>query len=205
LVQKNVFFTCIYRNPSSENNLHDKINEFGVNLHNTLENIKGKNPYVNIVIGDFNAKNTIWWGDISDYPGEVISDVTTSHGLHEIISQPTHFYPGKTPSCIDLIFCSQPNLLSDSGVLPSLLPQCHHDVIHAKIDLNVKLPPPHKRSMWDYKNADVTSIRESLSLIDWGRCIQNRDPFNQVEFLTDAILNVFSSFCPNRSITWMTN
>ena len=63
-----------------------------------MENIKGKNPSINFVIGDFNAKNTAWWGDFTDYPGGVISNLTDLHGLHEIIHQPTHFYPGKNPS-----------------------------------------------------------------------------------------------------------
>ena len=103
---KKCFFTCGYRNPSAENNLRDNINEFSIELNNTLENIKGKNPYVNLVIGDLNAKNTSWWGDITDYQGESIANIMDLHGFHEIIRQPTHFYPGKTPSCIDLIFCS---------------------------------------------------------------------------------------------------
>ena len=68
-------------------------------------------------------------------PVESIADITGLHGFHQIINQPTHFYPGKNPSCIELIFCSQPNLISESGVLLSLLPQCHHDIIFAKIDM----------------------------------------------------------------------
>ena len=210
--QKKCFFTCLYRNPSIENNTKEIIDEFSDELNNTLDNIKGKNPYINLVVGDFNAKNTTWWGDTTDYPGERISDITNLHGLHEIINQPTHLYPGKSPTCIDQFFCSQPNLISESGVLPSLLPQCHHDIIYAKIDFNVKSPPPYKRPMWDYKNADVTSIRRSLTSINWVRCNQHRNPNNQVEFLTDCILNSFSNFCPNRIITcrhkdapWMTN
>ena len=139
---KKCFLTCIYCNPSSLNNSKNKVEEFTNGLDKTLDNINGKNPYINIAIGDLNAKNTAWWGEISDYPGEAISGTTTLHGLHEIINQPTHFYPGKRPLCIDLIFCSQPNLISESGVLPSLLPQCHHHIIFAKINFNVKLPPP---------------------------------------------------------------
>ena len=42
--------------------------------------LKGKH-YINFVIGDLNAKNTAWWGDVSAYPGEAISDVT---GLREM-------------------------------------------------------------------------------------------------------------------------
>ena len=104
------FFTCIYRNPSSE------VDKFANELNNTLNNIKGKNPDTNFIIGDRNAKNTTWWGDTTGYPGETISNITGLHGLHEIINEPTNFYPGKTPSCIDLIFCSQPNLITESGV-----------------------------------------------------------------------------------------
>ena len=93
--RKKCFFTCLYRNPSNENNLRDKVDEFTNELNNTLDNIKGKTPYVNLVIGDFNAKNIAWWGDTTDYPDESISNITSLHGLHEIINQPTHFYPGK--------------------------------------------------------------------------------------------------------------
>ena len=210
--RKKCFFTCLYRNPSNENNSRDKVDEFTNELNNTLDNIKGKNPYVNLVIGDFNAKNTAWWGDTTDYPGESISNITGLHGLLEIINQPTHFYPGKNPSCIDIIFFSQPNLISESGVTPSLLPQCHHDITYAKIDLNVKNPPPYKRQMWDYKNADNISIRRGLSSVNWVRGIQHRNSNNQVEFLTNCIYNTFSNFCPHKIVKcyhkdapWMTN
>ena len=126
---KKCFLTCMYRNPSSLINSKNKVEEFSNELDKTLDNIKGKNPYINIVIGDLNTKNIAWWGEVSDYPGEAIPGTTTLHGLHEIINQPTHFYTGKRPSCIDLIFCSQPNLISEFEVLPSLLPQCHHHII----------------------------------------------------------------------------
>ena len=69
-------------------------------------------------------------GGTTDYPGESISNITCLHGFHEIINLPTHFYPGKNPSCNDLIFCSQPILISEWGVSPSLLPKCHHDIIY---------------------------------------------------------------------------
>ena len=65
----------------------------------------GKKPYVNFVIGDFNAKNTAWWGDTTDYPGESISNITGLHGFHEIINQPTYFYSRKkSPLALTLFF-----------------------------------------------------------------------------------------------------
>ena len=40
---KKCFFTCIYRNPSIENNSSEKIDQFSTELGNTLNNINGKN------------------------------------------------------------------------------------------------------------------------------------------------------------------
>ena len=72
-----------------------------------------------------------------------------------------------------------------------------------KIDLNVKFPPPFTNRMWNYKNADVKSIRRILSSVEWN---------NQLEFLSNCISSVFSNFCPNKVIKcchrdapWMTN
>ena len=66
--------------------------------------------------------------------------------------------------------------------------------------------------MWDYKNADVASIRRRLLSINWERCIQNRNSNSQVEFLTSSIINIVSVFCPNsvvtcryKDATWMTS
>ena len=42
------FFTCINRNPSSENNPNDKIDEFANEMNNTLNNIKGENPLLTL-------------------------------------------------------------------------------------------------------------------------------------------------------------
>ena len=64
----------------------------------------------------------------------------------------------------------------------------------------------------DYKNADAGSIRKCLFEINWGRNIFHKNPNNQVEFLTDSILNTFSNICPNKTVIrrfkdkpWMTN
>ena len=64
-----------------------------------------------------------------------------------LIREATNFEPNKTPSCIDLIFTSQSNLVSDSGVHPSQYATCHHQIIFAKIDLEVHLLYLQKRSL----------------------------------------------------------
>ena len=66
--------------------------------------------------------------------------------------------------------------------------------------------------MWDYENADVTSIRNSLLSINWERTIRQKNVNNQVEFPTNNIENIFSNYCPHRTVEcrhkdapWMAN
>ena len=98
------------------------------------------------------------------------------------------------------------------GTLASLLTQCHHNIIYAKIDFASKLPKPSKQRLWDYKNADVGNIRKSLFTMNWERNIFHKNPNKHVEFLTESILNTFSNFCPNKTVIrrfkdkpWMTS
>ena len=53
-------------------------------------------------------------------------------GLHQIINKPAHVLENSL-SCLDLIFTSQPNLMVDSGVHPSLHPNCYHQNCKCKI------------------------------------------------------------------------
>ena len=43
--------------------------------------------------------------------------------------------------CIDLIFTSQPNLVTESGVRSSLQENCDHQVTYGKFNLNVVYTP----------------------------------------------------------------
>ena len=65
-------------------------------------------------------------------------------------------------SCIDLIFTDQPNLVVDSGTNSTLNPKCHHQITYCKLSLNIKYRPPYQRLVWDYKRANVESIKRSI-------------------------------------------
>ena len=66
--------------------------------------------------------------DITSDERRKIEAVTSQYGLRQEINEPTHILNNST-SCIDLIFNSQPNLLIESGVHPSLHPNCHHQIV----------------------------------------------------------------------------
>ena len=95
-----------------------------------------------------------------------ISFLTSSAGYSQLIDQPSHITK-ESSSCIDLIFISNPSVISASRVELSLCQKFHHNLIHGKISFNVPLLPPYIREVLDYKNAKVASIQQSVSGIDW--------------------------------------
>ena len=84
--------------------------------------------YLFLILGDFNAKAGSWSvNDYDTFEGTEINQLTSSYGLCQLISEPTHILPNSS-SRIDLIFCNQPNLITNSGVRPSVHPHCHHQL-----------------------------------------------------------------------------
>ena len=95
------------------------------------------NLFLMVALGDFIAKSS------NCYNKKITSDedrkneaVTSQNGLHQEINEPKHIL-NNSSSSIDLISYSQPNLLIESGVHPSLHPNCHHQIIFAKFNLAV--------------------------------------------------------------------
>ena len=106
--------------------------------------------------------NTCCRSDKSTYEGSRI-DGLSNYGLQQLINQPTH-RTGNSSSCIDLLFCSQPNLVMESGIHPSLHPNCHHQIIYAKFKLKVYYPPPFEREVWHYQNVDSNAIKKQSQI-----------------------------------------
>ena len=166
---------------------------------------------VSVYVGDFNARNSDWWsGDTSNLQGTEINNLATQHGLHQIIDKPTHIL-SNSASCIDLIFTSTPNLVCNSGVLPSLFSTCKHQLVYARLNFQIPFPPAYKRKIWDFSRADFASIREAMNKINWDRAFLGLNLDDRVLFLNNCILNVCSNFVPNKVITirnkdalWMT-
>ena len=75
-----------------------------------------------------------------------------------MIGQPTHIINGKS-SCIDLLFATNSKLLSEVGVEQTIYDKCHHNIIYGSLNLNISLPPPYYREVWDYKNTDPICIQ----------------------------------------------
>ena len=204
------FIISLYRSPSQN------VQEFDIfirRFENILQTISSPgNQNLICVIGDFNAKLSSWKFDDPDTPeGLEINALTSSYGLTQMITDPTHILP-YTSTCIDLLFTNQPNMITKSGVLSSLHPNCHHQIIYAKINFKIIYPPPYERHIWHYTRANIHEMRHCLENINWERTFYNLNVDKQVQIFNDYFLNICHNYIPNETITindkdppWITN
>ena len=140
-------FIHLYRSPSQK---QDEFQEFKLNLEKNIDALSVNNPFLTVMIGDFNAKSSNkYLNDVTSFEGSQIEFLASQFAMSQIINEPTHILDNSN-SCIDLIFTSQPNMIMDSGVHPSLHSNFHHQIIYAKFDLKDFYPPPYERPMWHF-------------------------------------------------------
>ena len=164
------FLTCLYRSPSQS---HDEFENFCIKFDILLSQINDELPICSVVTGDFNARCSRWWrNDITNFAGKEIDFLTSSAGYTQIIDKPTHVI-NKSKSCIDLIFCTNQNVISKYGVDASLFDKCHHNVIYGKINIRVPLPPVFIREVWNYSKADVQNIQKAILDFNWRKAFVN--------------------------------
>ena len=192
-------FIVLYR--SSSQTLDD-FEKFMKNFELNLDEINKKNPFLTVALGDFNAKSQTWFkNDKTSYEGFKVDVLTYIHGLNQSINEPTHLLDSSS-SCIDLIFTSQPNLVMESGVQPSLHPNCHHQLVFAKFDLPIYYPTPYERTVRYYNRANADLIRRAINLFDWDKTLRFNDVDKQVSIFSDTLMNIMQNFIPNEAIIW---
>ena len=192
-------FVSLYRSP---NQSEDDFENFCKNFELTLDAVSATNPFLMVAIGNFSAKSSNWYtGDTTTSEGSKIEAITSQFGLQQIINEPTHIQ-GKSESCIDLIFFSQPDLMMSSGIHSSLHQNCHHQIIFAKFNLRVHYPPPYEREVWHFKKANTDHIKRPINGFPWERSFANLDINDKVHLFNKTIRNILSNFIPHETITF---
>ena len=181
----------LYRFPSQN---QDDFQAFEDNLEMNLGTLEQRNPFLMVAIGDFNAKSKHWFSQDS-----TIENVTFQFGLSQIIKEATHILEFSS-LCIDLIFTTQPNLVVEPGVHPSLHPNCHHQIVFAKFNLQMYYLPPDPREIWHFKQANTELIRRVITDFNWDRALLNTNVNEKVSFFSNTILNILSIFIPHETI-----
>ena len=195
-------FITLYRSPSQN---QDDFQVFIDNLEMNLETLAQRNPFLMVVVDDFNAKLKQWCSqDSTNFEGITIENVTPQFGLSEITKEATHILEFFS-SYNDLIFTTQPNLLVESGVHPSLHPNYHHQIVFAKFNSQIYYPPPYSREIWqqareNYKQANTELIRPAITDFNLDRAFLNTNVNEKVSIFSNTILNILSNFIPHETI-----
>ena len=134
----------------------------------------------------------------------------SSYGLQQLVNEATHILPSSS-SCIELIFTDQPSLVVSSGVHPSLHANCHHQITYCKLNLKIGYPPPYQHLVWNFKKANITSIRKAILTVNWEFLFFKKSVHVQVSIFNNILMNIFSNYIPNKFVTidkkdplWMT-
>ena len=184
------------RSPSQNQSEFDY---FLLSLETVLCNIRNNDPAFTILLGDFNARSKSWWVHNITKCTQVES-ISSLYDFSHLISEQKHILQIWS-SCTDLIFTDQPNLVTNSGIKPSVHENCHHQITYAKFNLQIIYPPSYQRLVWDYKNANASSIQKALNMIDWNKLFSNANVEKQVNILNDTLFNIISNFVESKVIT----
>ena len=97
-------FIHLYGYPSQT---QDKFEVFKPNLELNLDSLCSCNPFLTVLIGNFNGKSKQWCTiNQTSLEGSLIEFLSSQFGLLQIIQEPTHILENSR-SCMDLLFTSQ--------------------------------------------------------------------------------------------------
>ena len=190
-------FITLYRCLSQN---EDDFQAFIDNLEMNLETLAQENPFLTVVIGDFNAKSRNWCSqDSTNFEGMTIKNLKYQFGLSQISNEDAHNLESSS-LCLDLIFTVPPNLVVEPGVHPSLHPNYHYQIVFAKFNLQIYYPTQYPREIWHYKQANTELIRRGITDFNWDRAFLNTNVNQKVCIFSNTITNILSNFIPHETI-----
>ena len=149
-----------YRSPSQHN---IEFENFLSDFDELLSKTASSNSLLTIILGDFNARSSIWWKeDKTTKESTHLEALTSLHNFDQLVSEPTHILSNSS-SCIDLVFTNQPNLSVNCGTHSTLNTKCHHQITHCKLNLNIECPPPYEQLMRNYKKQILKVLKNLLN------------------------------------------
>ena len=132
--------------------------------------------------------------------GMLFFRISVWFGLQQLINEPTHL-TANSSSCIDLIFISHPNLVMESGVNSSLHPNCHHQIVFAKLNLKICYPSPYEHEIWHYEKGNADLICRSIDQFPWDNRFFGIDLNQKVNLFNQTIKNILCNFIPQEIVT----
>ena len=88
----------------------------------------------------------------------------------------------------------------DSGVHASLHPNCHHQIVYAKLNLKTEYPPLYERLIWDYNKTDTQLLNCTIETFNWEKLLEDKNVNDQLHLFNKTMLNIFHNFISNKNI-----
>ena len=85
---------------------------------------------------------------------------------------------------IDLIFINQSNFIMHSGVHASLYPNCHYQIVSAKLNLKIWL-------VSEYKNTNTQLLNPTIETFNWEKLLENKNVNEKLYLFNKTKLNIF--------------
>ena len=181
----------MYCSPSQN---QDEFENLCANFGILLSQINNDFPISSIITADFNAQCSRWWrNDLTNFVGKEIVFLTSSAAYTQIIDKPSHVI-NNSKLCINLIFCTNQNVISKYGVDASLFDKCHHSIIY------VLLPPVFIYKVWNYSKADIQNIQRAILGFNWRKAFESLSVNSKIDLLNEALLNILRNYIPNKVI-----
>ena len=103
-------------------------------------------------------------------------------------------------SCIDLLFCTNQNTISNYGVDVLIFNKCHHNIIFGKVNIRVQLPPAYIRKVCNYSQANMENIKYAISNFNWGKAFETLSVDRKVKHLNETLLTICRNYIPNKKV-----
>ncbi|KAJ3640529.1 hypothetical protein Zmor_003822 [Zophobas morio] len=175
---------CIYRPPGAsvveDQLLFEDIKLFCSHYSNLL------------IFGDFNFPKISWTHlQLLDNDNSAIlfADLLLKTNLMQLVSFPTRFRFGQTPSLIDLILTNDPNLLCEISQQPPI-GISDHCVIETFLQYHI--PPTERYEQREYNRIDFDGLNSDLAKINWDSLYHTSNSIEAWDIFTNILSDLTS-------------
>ena len=89
----------------------------------------------------------------------------------------------------------------ESGVHSSLHPNCHHQIVFAKVNQKIYYSTHYERESWHYEKANAGLVRRSIDQFPWDIRFAHIDVNLTVYLFNQTIKNILCNFIPHETVT----
>ena len=158
-----------------------------------LQNLIDQLPPPFLLLGDFNAHNPLWGGNVLDVYGTIVENILNTNDviLYNDGSMTYHHIHTNTYSAIDLSICSSNIAMDFNWSVNNYLHGSDHYPIHLKYSENIPTCSPPK---WKEKEADWNKYRQSIHIDKEFESFPSH--LEAYSYLTEKIINSAEASIP---------